>query len=145
MGLLSSVLSWYAMCLSAMSGSTPESSAALMMISSVEKPRSMITTDSTSTPTILLQVNKCRLWSLLLLNYFTEVCQQQDPGNPLCQVSGRYSLRLDSRPGVAPRWWFWAQNDFNWIIHRYNYVPVKPGLLESCPSMAPDYLASPEC
>lgn len=34
---------------------------------------------------------------------YSDVCQQADPGNPLCQVSGKYKLRLDSRPGVPPR------------------------------------------
>jgi len=50
--------------------------------------------------------------------------------NPLCQLTGKYQLRLDSQPGVPPR---------------YNYVPVSPGLLESCPSKAPNYLAPQDC
>ncbi len=36
-------------------------------------------------------------------------CVEVDPENPLCQVLGKYSLRLDSQPGVPPR---------------YNYVEV---------------------
>ena len=31
------------------------------------------------------------------------VCAAADPDNPLCQLTGRYKLRLDSQPGVAPR------------------------------------------
>ena len=31
-------------------------------------------------------------------------CLAADPNNPLCQLTGRYQLRLDSQPGVAPRY-----------------------------------------
>ena len=31
------------------------------------------------------------------------------------------------------------------IVSRYNYVPLQPGLLETCPSKAPDYLAPQDC
>merc|ERR1712080_441145 len=58
------------------------------------------------------------------------VCEEADPENPLCQVGGSYSLRLDSQPGVLPR---------------YNYVELQPGILENCPSMAPDYIAPTDC
>ena len=30
-------------------------------------------------------------------------CLAADPSNPLCQLTGRYQLRLDNQPGVAPR------------------------------------------
>ena len=30
-------------------------------------------------------------------------CLATDPSNPLCQLTGRYQLRLDSQPGVGPR------------------------------------------
>merc|ERR1712029_845980 len=33
-----------------------------------------------------------------------DVCAQWDPDNPLCQVLGKYQLRLDSQPGVLPRY-----------------------------------------
>ena len=32
-----------------------------------------------------------------------DLCLAADPSNPLCQLTGRYQLRLDSQPGVAPR------------------------------------------
>ena len=38
------------------------------------------------------------------------LCTEVDPENPLCQVLGRHSLRLDSQPGALPR---------------YNYVQPK--------------------
>jgi len=59
-----------------------------------------------------------------------EVCSAVDQDNPLCQVLGKYQLRLDSQPGVLPR---------------YNYVQPQPHLLERCPSKAPDYLAPVDC
>jgi len=59
-----------------------------------------------------------------------EFCKSVDPENPICQVTGKYQLRLDSQPGVPPR---------------YNYVPLTPGMLESCPSKAPLYLAPIDC
>ncbi len=60
-----------------------------------------------------------------------DICKEMDPENPLCQITGRYSLRLDSEPGVLPR---------------YNYIPVDDiGDFGSCPSMAPDYLAPHGC
>ena len=58
------------------------------------------------------------------------ICVQWDPENPLCQVLGKYQLRLDSQPGVLPR---------------YNYVPIHPGFGNSCPAQAPDYLAPIDC
>ena len=30
-------------------------------------------------------------------------CLTADPSNPLCQLTGRYQLRLDLQPGVGPR------------------------------------------
>ena len=39
-----------------------------------------------------------------------DLCTEVDPENPLCQVLGRHSLRLDSQPGALPR---------------YNYVQPK--------------------
>ena len=40
--------------------------------------------------------------SLKLFKYLTsDICK--DPENPLCQVTGKYQLRLDSEPGVLPR------------------------------------------
>ena len=59
-----------------------------------------------------------------------DICVQWDPENPLCQVLGKYQLRLDSQPGVLPR---------------YNYVPIHPGFGDSCPAQAPDYLAPIDC
>jgi len=59
-----------------------------------------------------------------------EFCKKNDPENPNCQVLGKYTLRLDSSPGVLPR---------------YNYVPMVDHMFERCPSMAPDYLAPPDC
>ena len=32
-----------------------------------------------------------------------QLCKDQDPENPNCQLLGKYSLRLDSQPGVLPR------------------------------------------
>ena len=32
-----------------------------------------------------------------------DICAQWDPENPLCQILGKYKLRLDSQPGVLPR------------------------------------------
>ena len=57
-----------------------------------------------------------------------EICVEWDPENPLCQVLGKYKLRLDSQPGVLPR---------------YNYKEVYPGFSDECPTIAPEY-ASPE-
>jgi len=59
-----------------------------------------------------------------------QVCFKSDPSNPNCQVLGRYSLRLDSEPGVLPR---------------YNYVPIVDGMFETCPSQGPDYIAPQNC
>ena len=59
-----------------------------------------------------------------------DTCKQRDPDNPLCQVLGDYSLRLDSQPGVLPR---------------YNYVPLHPDFGSQCPSEAPEYLAPIDC
>ena len=59
-----------------------------------------------------------------------EVCAKWDPDNPLCQVLGKYQLRLDSQPGVLPR---------------YNYVDVYPGFSNSCPAQAPDYIYPDNC
>ena len=69
------------------------------------------------------------------LNIYTtqpppDICTQVDPENPLCQVLGKYQLRLDSQPGVLPR---------------YNYVQPQPHILETCPSKAPDYVAPMDC
>jgi len=58
------------------------------------------------------------------------ICTEVDPENPLCQVLGKYQLRLDSQPGVLPR---------------YNYVQPQPHILETCPSKAPDYVAPVDC
>jgi len=58
------------------------------------------------------------------------MCSDVDPENPLCQVLGSYSLRLDSQPGQLPR---------------YNYLTPKEGMLERCPSQAPDYTAPRDC
>ena len=77
-----------------------------------------------------------------------DICSQADPENPLCQLTGKYKLRLDSQPGVAPRYLFKKIYHFSVSYHgifRYNYVPLKPGLLEQCPSKAPDYLAPTDC
>ena len=57
-------------------------------------------------------------------------CVEVDPENPLCQVLGKYSLRLDSQPGVPPR---------------YNYADFHPDFGQDCPSLAPDYLAPIDC
>ena len=57
-------------------------------------------------------------------------CKERDPENPLCQVLGKYSLRLDTQPGIPPR---------------YNYVQLYPNFGSQCPSEAPDYLAPPDC
>ena len=57
-------------------------------------------------------------------------CSNVDPENPLCQLLGHYQLRLDSQPGVLPR---------------FNYIEAKPHILENCPSKAPDYLAPTDC
>jgi len=59
-----------------------------------------------------------------------QICTDVDPENPLCQILGQYQLRLDSQPGVLPR---------------YNYVQPQPHILETCPSKAPDYLAPTNC
>merc|ERR1712212_794152 len=59
-----------------------------------------------------------------------EICSDVDPENKLCQVLGKFSLRLDSQPGVLPR---------------FNYIQPKEGMFENCPSVAPDYLAPTDC
>ena len=59
-----------------------------------------------------------------------DICKEADPSNPNCQVLGRYKLRLDSQPGVLPR---------------YNYVAPAPHMFENCPSKNPDYLAPADC
>ena len=59
-----------------------------------------------------------------------EICRQRDPENPLCQVLGDYALRLDSQPGVLPR---------------YNYVSLYPDFGSQCPSQAPNYTAPNFC
>ena len=44
------------------------------------------------------------LLSLKLFKCLTsDICKVSDPENPLCQVTGKYQLRLDSEPGVLPR------------------------------------------
>ena len=59
-----------------------------------------------------------------------KICKQRDPENPLCQITGDYKLRLDSQPGVLPR---------------YNYVSLYSDFGSQCPSQAPDYLAPSNC
>ena len=59
-----------------------------------------------------------------------DICKERDPENPLCQVLGDYELRLDSQPGVPPR---------------YNYVSLYSDFGSQCPSQAPDYLAPDDC
>lgn len=59
-----------------------------------------------------------------------EICKKWDPENPLCQVLGKYQLRLDSQPGVLPR---------------FNYVQAYSGFGNACPAQAPDYLAPSDC
>ncbi len=59
-----------------------------------------------------------------------EVCVQWDPENPLCQMLGKYKLRLDSQPGVLPR---------------YNYLDIYPDFSNTCPSLAPDYVNPEGC
>lgn len=59
-----------------------------------------------------------------------DVCVQWDPENPLCQVLGKYKLRLDSQPGQLPR---------------YNYVDLHSGFGNNCPALAPDYVAPQDC
>ena len=59
-----------------------------------------------------------------------EVCKEWDPENPLCQVLGKYKLRLDSQPGQLPR---------------YNYLEPYPGFSNECPSLSPDYIAPMGC
>jgi len=58
------------------------------------------------------------------------LCSEVDPENPLCQVLGAHMLRLDSQPGALPR---------------YNYLTPQEGMLERCPSQAPDYSAPRDC
>lgn len=58
------------------------------------------------------------------------ICIEWDPENPLCQVLGKYKLRLDTQPGVLPR---------------FNYVDLYPGFANACPAMSPDYLAPVDC
>ena len=59
-----------------------------------------------------------------------EVCIEWDPENPLCQVLGKYKLRLDTQPGKLPR---------------YNYVEPYEGFANTCPALAPDYVAPTNC
>ena len=59
-----------------------------------------------------------------------EDCKKWDPENPLCQVLGKYNLRLDSQPGQLPR---------------YNYVDPYPGFANNCPTIAPDYIYPENC
>jgi len=58
------------------------------------------------------------------------ICTDVDPENPLCQILGRYHLRLDTGPGVLPR---------------YNYIQPHKDMFEKCPSLAPEYLAPTQC
>ena len=57
-------------------------------------------------------------------------CKNADPENPLCQVLGKFKLRLDDRPGMGPR---------------FNYKEVYEHFGEKCPSQAPDYIHPGEC
>ena len=59
-----------------------------------------------------------------------EICKEWDPENPLCQILGKYKLRLDSQPGQLPR---------------YNYLEPYPGFSNECPSLSPDYIAPMGC
>ena len=59
-----------------------------------------------------------------------EICKQRDPDNPLCQVLGKYSLRLDSQPGIPPL---------------FNYLPVYPNFAANCPTRPPEYKTPPDC
>ena len=53
-----------------------------------------------------------------------------DPENPLCQVLGKFKLRLDDRPGTRPR---------------FNQMEVYECFGENCPSQAPEYAHQEEC
>lgn len=59
-----------------------------------------------------------------------EICIQWDPENPLCQMLGKYQLRLDTQPGQLPR---------------FNYVELYSGFANECPSVAPDYFYPENC
>jgi hypothetical protein len=59
-----------------------------------------------------------------------DVCVAADPENPLCQVLGKYALRIDLEPGVGPR---------------YNYADLYANFADHCPSLAPDYINPPGC
>lgn len=59
-----------------------------------------------------------------------KACQEADPENPLCQLRGEYSLRLDVGPGPESH---------------YNNVPLHPHAAEKCPSLSPLYHQSPSC
>ena len=63
-------------------------------------------------------------------NVRPSTCKERDPENPLCQVLGKYSLRLDNQPGDGKR---------------YNYVSPYPNFGSRCPSQAPEYLAPSDC
>jgi hypothetical protein len=56
-----------------------------------------------------------------------EVCKIADPDNDLCQLSGKYSLKLRT-----PMYW-------------YNERPLVAHMAERCPSMAPHYERSESC
>ena len=59
-----------------------------------------------------------------------QACVEADPENPLCQLVGDFSLRIDAMPGVLPR---------------YNYVELHEHFAEHCPSKAPDYVQPDSC
>ena len=95
---------WSAMCLCATCGNMLGCSPALGMTSSVERHLSMITTDYKSTLHNQLQVDNRQRYSSKIYLKCLEFCKSVDPENPICQVTGKYQLRLDSQPGVPPRW-----------------------------------------
>jgi len=56
-----------------------------------------------------------------------EACKIADPDNDLCQLSGKYSLRLKTP------------------AFRYNERDPHPHMAENCPTKAPDYVRSETC
>lgn len=59
-----------------------------------------------------------------------ESCKKADPENPLCQVLGKYTLRLDNQPGQGSR---------------FNYANLYKDFGSNCSSLAPEYEILPGC
>ena len=60
-----------------------------------------------------------------------DLCTDVDPENPLCQVLGKYSLRLDSQPGVLPRFNYVQPKVRSWFEQVARQILPRRGCLRT--------------